>query len=648
MTNDTTDDIVELVRRSLSDATDETFEQRVAEQAETLKQAIRAGTFDNEEFSVGLEVELYAINSVPEEPEPDTADDEGDESREPAGDAEADLGGGGGGGAWDSSLEPSSSGGGSGASLEPEGDAGDSLLGDPPDEDEADPGTDTGNAGDDGFGPGEGPSLDVDPDSPLAPDEPDNTEVDDGEPAVEETDEDDEPYMDPEEWEGRLTRLPDVVFEGEANKELGLHNAEVNTEPNSFDQSGMEVQTTAVEMQTKQARQQASNQHCELIPDAMWTIPPEEGSEPYLSAHERHDDVVIADNMRPAPRYVALDNEALNHAGGEIEFDVPGYSGAFPTILFESLATSIQPHLQIPDTEAFPDYYNAAIRTLGPLLALSTNSPFLPADCYDGVDPERLCRETHHELRIAAFEQSVNTSENPKVKVPRDLDATTDVVDRVVEDDCFAPFLREWLDETDRESLADDIWEFDHKRGTYWRWLRCVIGGDEVAGASTEESLRIEYRPLPTQPHANDMIGLQALTVGLIRGLVVEGHPLEELPWQEARRSFYDAARNGLDADLAWVTVHGERTTDPEVVYDEVFRYARLGLETQEIPEARIDEYLGPIECRWEAGETPSSWKIDRVREYAADGHSLDDAICEMQRDYFEHSRKHHAFEEWL
>ncbi|WP_284009985.1 hypothetical protein [Haloarcula pelagica] len=641
MTDDTTDDIVALVRRSLSEATDETFDARVEEQAESLRTAIRNGTFDNEEFSVGLEVELYAINSVPEVPEPDDEEGEAEDNAggdEPADDPDADLAGGSG-GAWDGSLEPGTTGDASGASLDPAGD--DEILGDPP-------ASDDGDDGDDSFGPGEGPSLDVDPDSPLAPDEPDDADTDEGEPAVEETDDDGEPYMDPDEWEGRLTRLPDVVFEGEANKELGLHNAEVNTEPNSFDQTGMEVQTTAVEMQTKQARQQASNQHCELILDAMWTVPPEEGSEAYLSAHERHDDVVIADNMRPAPRYVALDNEALGHAGGEIDFDVPGYSGAFPTILFESLATSIQPHLQIPDTDTFPDYYNAAIRTLGPLLALSANSPFLPADFYDDVDPEWLCEATHHELRIAAFEQSVNTSANPKVKVPRDIDATTDVVDRVVADDCFAPFLREWLDESDRKSLADDIWEFDHKRGTYWRWLRCVIGGDEVAGASTEESLRIEYRPLPTQPHANDMIGLQALTVGLIRGLVVEDHPLEELPWQEARRSFYDAAKNGLDADLAWVTVHGERTTDPEVVYDEVFRYARRGLEAQEIPEARIDEYLGPIERRWAAGETPSSWKIDRVREYAADGHTLADAICAMQRDYFEHSREHHAFDEWV
>ena len=640
------DDIVDLVRRSLADETYGEFTDRVDTQAAQLREAIAEGRFDNEAFSVGLEIELYAINSVPEPPEPEEDEVDGEEE---VADPEADLMGGGDGGsgsgsggggtsAWDSSLEPQGESGGSGASLEPEGDTEAHDGGEDEDEAESD------------FGPGEGPSLDIDPDSPLADDEPEAEPEKEAEPTVEAPEQDDDgPYMDPEAWEGRLTRLPDVVFEGEANKELGLHNAEVNTEPNTFDQTGMEVQTTAVEMQTKQARQQASDHNCELVLDAMWTVPPEEGSEAYLSTHEERDGVVLADNMRQAPRYVSLDNEALQHAGGTIDFSVPGYEGSFPTILFESLATSIQPHLQIPDTEAFPDYYNAAIRTLGPLLALSANSPFLPADFYpEDTDGAWLCANTDHELRIAAFEQSVNTSEHPKVRVPRDLDSVTDVVDRVVDDDLFGPFLREWLDESDREAFEDRFWEFDHKRGTYWRWLRCVIGGTPVEGASDEESLRIEYRPLPTQPHVKDMIGLQALTVGLIRGLVVADHPLTELPWQEARDSFYTAASDGLDADLSWVTVHGERTTDHEVIFDEVFRYARQGLAEQDVSDAQIEEYLGPIEQRYEAGETPSSWKVGRVESNLDDGLATAEAIAEMQRDYFELSREHHAFHEWL
>jgi hypothetical protein len=646
------DDIVDLVTRSLADETAAEFTERVDEQAMQLRRAIEAGEFDNEAFSVGLEIELYAINAEPDPPEPDKDEDSEEVAEE---DLDDDLSGSGE-AAWSGSLEaPAESEDGGGASLEPSGGDGASLE---PDDDSLEPAGNepsdqsNGNAdnGDDAFGPGEGPSLDIDPDSPLAEDEPETPE-EETEPAVEssvEDETDDEPYMDPEDWAGRLTRLPDVVFEGEANKELGLHNAEVNTEPNSFDQTGMEVQTTAVEMQTKQARQQASKHNCELVLDAMWTIPPEEGSEAYLSAHETRDGVVLAENMRQAPRYVALDNEALDRAGGSIDFDVPGYSGSFPTILFESLATSIQPHLQVPDAEAFPEYYNAAIRTLGPLLALSANSPFLPADMYDDTDGEWLCANTHHELRIAAFEQSVNTSENPKVRVPRDLDNTTDVVGRVVDDDLFAPFLREFLYDDERTGFAEEFWEFDHKRGTYWRWLRCVIGGAVVDGASTEKSLRIEYRPLPTQPHVKDMIGLQALTVGLIRGLVVADHPAAELPWQEAKRSFYSAAQDGSDADLSWVTADGERTADHDEIYDEVFQYARLGLAEQDVPEARIDEYLEPIEARYEAGMTPSDWKIDRVREYLDSGDDLSTAIQSMQLDYIEASREHHSFAEWV
>jgi hypothetical protein len=439
------------------------------------------------------------------------------------------------------------------------------------------------------------------------------------------------------------------VFEGPAAKELGVHNAEINTDPDAFGATGLEVQTTSVEMRFKKARDAALAEHRDLVLDAMWTIPPEGGTLEYLTDVEQRDGVTFAENMRQYPRYVALDNEALEHAGGEISFSVPGAEHAFPSILFESLATSIQPHLQVPTAGEFPDYYNAAIRTLGPVLALTANSPFLPADLYNRVDdPYDLLEETHHELRIAAFEQSVNTSENPKVRVPSDIETSEDVVDRVVEDDCFAPFLREWITDEPRSGVHDEHWEFDHKRGTYWRWLRCVVGGDPVDGAGDQESLRIEYRPIPTQPTVADLIGTQVLVAGLVRGLVATGHPLAELPWQDARRSFYDAARNGLDAELAWVTADGERTTDPDVIYDEIFSLARAGLDAQDVPENRADEFLDPLERRWTAGETPSSWKIARVREYLDVGDSLEDAICAMQRDYFELSREEDSFADWL
>ena len=449
--------------------------------------------------------------------------------------------------------------------------------------------------------------------------------------------------------DGRLAPLPDAVFGSAASKELGVHNAEINTDPDVLDTDGLSTQAESIERQFERARETAQQEGLDLVLDAMWTRSPEEGAYEYLTAHDDSEGFVVAENMRTDSRYVAIDNEVRRHAGGDISFAVPGISEAFPTILFESLATSIQPHLQIPSAEQFPAYYNTAIRTLGPLLALSTNSPFLPPDLYDEMEtPHDVVEESHHELRIAVFEQSVNESPNPKVRVPDDIDSVGETVDGVVADDLFAPFLREWLDDSDRETFADRFWEFDYKRSTYWRWLRCVVGGDAVEGAGDERSLRIEYRPIPTQPTIRDVVGMQCLTVGLIRGLVAADHPIVELPWADAEESFYSAASDGLDAELAWITAEGERTSDSSVIFSELFAYAREGLDTAGVPADDAEQYLAPIEARVDAGLTPSMWKKARVREALDDGHSFAEAVDRMQRQYIERSRETASFAQWL
>jgi len=456
--------------------------------------------------------------------------------------------------------------------------------------------------------------------------------------------------VDPAADAPRLARLPPEAFADEGtNKELGLHNAEINTEPTVLSESGLAAQAQAIRARTEEAREAARAQDRELVLDAMWTVGPPEGAAAYLSAVEERDGLTLAENMRQDPRYVAIDNAALENAGGSIDLAVPGVARSFPTILFESLATSIQPHLQVPVAAEFPAYYNTAIRTMGPLLALASNSPFLPASFYADVEePADLVEETHHELRIAVFEQSVNTTPNAKVTVPGDIEEAADVPDRVVADDRYAPFLREWLEDGPRETLADRIWEYDHKRGTYWRWLRSVAGGDPVDDANDEYSLRIEYRPIPTQPTVTDVVGLQALTAGLIRGLIAADHPLAELPWDAAEASFYSAAERGLDADLAWVTTGGDLTSDPDVIFGEVFAHAHRGLDEAGVPADEAERYLEPIEARWEVGLTPSMWKKARVREALGEGASLPEAIEEMQAAYVRNARKTHSFEAWL
>ena len=447
---------------------------------------------------------------------------------------------------------------------------------------------------------------------------------------------------------GRLTTIDDAVFDQNYAREIGLHNVECNATPHAFDPDGCAAQ--AAELQASvdelQDRLAAHGQHA--VCDAMWTVPPREGSHAYLDAADRVDGVGITTHMPTKPRYCAMDNTLIREAGGEITLEVPGASQQFSTILVESLTTSIQPHLQIPETAAFPTYFNAAIRTLGPLLALSTNSPFLPADLYtDGVDPDRILRETPHELRIPVFEQTVNSSGHHKACCPRDIETAADVIDRVVDDWTCGPFLSEWPETPTDETAAvvDSCWEFTHKYGTYWRWVRAIIGGDASSGDGG--SLRIEYRPLPTQPTVEDVLSLHWLTVGLIRGLVAADHPLVELSWDDAEQSFYNAVDDGLDAELSWITAAGKSTTDPAVIYPDLFEVARRGLCEQGHTDREARVLLEPMVDRFERGETPSQWKKARVREELDSGASLAEAIKRMQQTYNRHSRRGEPFAEW-
>ncbi|MFB6303691.1 MAG: hypothetical protein ABEH47_00870 [Haloferacaceae archaeon] len=453
--------------------------------------------------------------------------------------------------------------------------------------------------------------------------------------------------------DGRLATVPDDVFEtADCAKELGLHNVEVNTPATAFDAAGLASQARELDERVGAVAAALAASDRGLALDAMWTIPPAEGSRAYLDAVRDVDGVTVAERMRSSPRYHALDNEVLRRAGGEIRLDLPGVDLTFDTILVESLTTSIQPHVQMPRAADFPAYHDLAVRTMAPLLSLASNSPFLPADLYEGADPS-VVDDTYHELRVPVFEGSINAGRPPgegNVRVPADVDDVTEVPERVVADPTYGPVLSEAVEDEreagdgagdegrdgagdeDGDLYADDIPEFDHKRGVHWRWVRGVVGGQPV-GTTDGASVRLEYRPLPTQPTVRDNVSLAALTVGLLRGLVAADHPLRDLPWEDAHDAFYRVVREGPDADLAWVAADGERTAAADAVYDDVFAHARRGLREAGLDDAAVEEYLGPMERRRESGP-PSAWKKARAREAIADGATVPEAVERAQRAY--------------
>jgi len=108
------------------------------------------------------------------------------------------------------------------------------------------------------------------------------------------------------------------------------------------------------------------------------------------------------------------------------------------------------------------------------------------------------------------------------------------------------------------------------------------------------------------------------------------------LPWDDARENFYAAMREGIDADITWITADGSETRNLELAVTDLLEHAAEGLRAVGLDTRAVDRYLQPLQWRIENGLTPAAWKRERVREHVDQGASLAEAIESTQRAYIE------------
>jgi len=438
-----------------------------------------------------------------------------------------------------------------------------------------------------------------------------------------------------------LARVPRRLLELIGfEKELGLHNAEMTASPQPFNSHGIAAIESEVRSRLDAALGCSQAEGLRLVSNGMWTIPPTgETARGYLSDSIEDDGIRIATNMSSATRYHAM----ANSGSGRFRVEAPGVDFSAETVMPESLITSIQPHYQVQQAMDLPRYFRYAIRLAGPLLALGVAAPFFPPDLYDDdVTVDWLIENGWHENRIAVFESVLNSvTKTDKVRFPEDFDTIEEAVQRVVDDETLIPM---GVERTDR--FHDNFATLRRKHGTYWRWVRPVFDGPTHSQANA----RIEFRPLPAQPTVRDSMALTVAFAGAMEGLTRTEHPVAALGWETARKNFYAAMRDGLDAEISWITAAGSETQDLEVALTDLLEHAAEGLRAVGLDRAAVDRYLQPLQWRIETSQTPADWKRSRVRKHADNGASLAEAIEATQREYIENQSEtliEGCFTEW-
>ncbi len=325
-------------------------------------------------------------------------------------------------------------------------------------------------------------------------------------------------------------------------------------------------------------------------------------------------------NISEMERYRALNEQVLRlRKGSPLLLDIQGIErlrSIHLDVMTEAAATSFQIHIQAPFSMA-ARLYNASVALSAPLVAVSANSPyFFGRDLWD-------------ETRIPLFEQSVEVGGQQVTEGPalRRVSFGSGYVKASLME-CFEENLASFpvLLPACFDEPEDYLLHLRLHNGTIWRWNRPLIGFND----NGSPHLRIEQRVVPSGPTVADSVANSAFFYGLVWELARREEPVEQLlPFATARENFYQCARQGLRASVAWGG--GQKGPVQTLISEQLLGMARRGLERLDIAGGDIDQYLGIIEARVRTTRNGAGWQRDFVTRHGADMQALTEAYRERQ-----------------
>jgi gamma-glutamyl:cysteine ligase YbdK (ATP-grasp superfamily) len=289
----------------------------------------------------------------------------------------------------------------------------------------------------------------------------------------------------------------------------------------------------------------------------------------------------------------------------------------------EGANASLQVHLRVPPDE-FADVYNAAQLAVGPLLAVTGNSPYFDGKCL------------WEESRIALFKQATDTriDEQERMRSP----ARVSLGHGFIHDPLFlfqenAALFEPLLPVVSERRLVDGVPALDELRlhqGTVWNWNRAVY--DPASGGH----LRLEHRVVASGPTRVDMLANAALTLGLTLALApLMAAWLPAFPFEYVERNMYRAATHGLSAMLAWP---GSSAPSPRMhrardLVLALLPLAEAALIQHGVDGAEVTPLLEIIRQRAQSGQTGAAAQRSMVERYERDLPRAE-ALAHMLEEY--------------